>query len=265
MSSATHVAARLRRSRLTLLLALASAAYGCATTSPVDRGAAATGAVSSSNVPPISDSAVGAQVPAGWQEWLLHAGKRKTAYEIVAMDGTAVLRADGDRSASGVKTELDVDPGNSPILRFRWRVDHLIAGADLTDRHASDSPTRVAIAFDGDKSALPFRDQLQFEQAKILGGQEMPYATLMYVWDNKLPTESVVPNHYSQRIRKIVVASGEQGVGRWLEFQRNVVDDYRRAFGEDPGKIIGVVLMTDCDNTRERTRAYYGDVRFARY
>lgn len=214
-------------------------------------------------VPRISGSVVGAQYPSGWSEWLFHAGKRKTEYRVVQADGQVVLRAESDASASGVKVDVDIDPHRYPLFSFRFCVDALIPGADLSDRYASDSPVRVAVSVDGDKSTLPFRDQLHFEQARLLGGQEMPYATLVYVWDNTLPVESVVANHYTQRIRKLVVASGSEGVGRWLEFRRNVLDDFQRVFGEPPGRVTRIVLMSDSDNTKERVRAYYGDLGFS--
>lgn len=62
----------------------------------------------------------------------------------------------------------------------------------------------------------------------------------------------------------IVVESGAAKVGEWVEESRNVYQDYKRAFGEDPPAINGIAIMTDTDNTKERAVAYYGDIRFLR-
>jgi hypothetical protein len=62
----------------------------------------------------------------------------------------------------------------------------------------------------------------------------------------------------------IVVESGGAKVGGWVEESRNVFEDYRQAFGEEPPLINGVAIMTDTDNTKERAVAYYGDIRFVR-
>jgi len=53
-------------------------------------------------------------------------------------------------------------------------------------------------------------------------------------------------------------------VGDWVAEERNVYDDYRRAFGKEPPRVSGVAIMTDTDNTKERATAYYGDLVFAR-
>ena len=62
----------------------------------------------------------------------------------------------------------------------------------------------------------------------------------------------------------IVVESGAEKVGVWVEESRNVYQDYKQAFGEDPSFINGVAIMTDTDNTKERAVAFYGDIRFVR-
>ena len=84
----------------------------------------------------------------------------------------------------------------------------------------------------------------------------MPYATLMYIWANALPPETVVPNPHSARVRMIVVESGTRGLGEWIHVRRNLLEDYRRAFGEDPWDVVAVGVMTDSDNTRGRARSY---------
>ena len=75
---------------------------------------------------------------------------------------------------------------------------------------------------------------------------------------------TVVDNAYTDFAKMIVVESGAAKVGTWVEESRNVYQDYRQAFGEEPPAINGVAIMTDTDNTKERAVAYYGDIRFVR-
>jgi hypothetical protein len=117
------------------------------------------------------------------------------------------------------------------------------------------------LAFDGDKSSLPLVDRLTFERVRLLSGREMPFATLVYIWENRLAVGAVQPNLHTSRIRKFVASSGLEGVGRWQEFRRDIVEDYTRAFGAPPGRLIGVGVMSDTDNTKQRVRAYYGDIQ----
>jgi hypothetical protein len=60
----------------------------------------------------------------------------------------------------------------------------------------------------------------------------------------------------------IVVRSGPSGVGTWVEEERNIYDDYKKAFAGEPPIINGVAIMTDTDNTKESATAYYGDIVF---
>ncbi|HJW51996.1 MAG TPA: DUF3047 domain-containing protein, partial [Burkholderiaceae bacterium] len=151
------------------------------------------------------------------------------------------------------------------IVRWRWRVVELIISADNQDRYAEDSPVRLLLFFDGDKRSLSLREQLLMETVQMLSGQVPPYATLMYIWENRFPVDTVLSNSFSGQIKLVVAGSGpDASLGHWKSFERNYVDDYRRAFGAAPGQLIGVGIMTDTDNTGERIEAYYGDIELAR-
>ncbi len=201
-------------------------------------------------------------MPTGWEPWILHPSKKRTRYEARGRSGDTVISAYADSAASGLVRRVSLDPAATPWIEWRWRVDALVPGADNTDRYAEDSPVRVVLAFDGDRRKLPLRDQLFLEQAKLLsGGQEMPYATLMYIWENQQPVDAVITNPHTARVRKIVVSSGGSGVGIWQRYRRNFVDDYRLTFGADPGRLIGIAILTDTDNTRQQVSAQYGEIR----
>ena len=88
--------------------------------------------------------------------------------------------------------------------------------------------------------------------------------TLIVFQENRFcPTSSRLPQDYADRIRKIVVGSGPAGAApRWQRFQRDVVADFQRAFGEPPGALIGAAFMTDADNTGSRAEACYGSLVF---
>ena len=74
----------------------------------------------------------------------------------------------------------------------------------------------------------------------------------------------MVPNPFTDRVKMIVVESGAENLNTWVGQQRNIYEDYKQAFGEEPPMISGVAIMTDTDNTRESATAYYGDIVFLR-
>ncbi len=243
------------KSRCAILLLLLLGACANQPTAPEQYSLGPGGSVS-----PFSQGLLGDQLPTGWQPWIISRFNRNTSYRIVEDGGSRVLEADADSSASGVLQELAVKTAQYPTLSWRWRVSQLAPGADLTQRGSDDSPARVIVSFDGDRKKLDFEDRAMADLVKLFSGREMPYATLMYVWDSKLPVGTVLENAHSRRAMMIVVESGEQRVGQWLSFSRNIVEDYRRAYGESPGPIISVGVMTDSNTTHSKVTAYYGDI-----
>jgi hypothetical protein len=195
-----------------------------------------------------------------WQEFLLP-GKRSTVYETRRDGGRIVVHAQANSSASMLRRKLQIDPARLGRVQFSWRVASLIEQADLSDADASDSPVRLVFAFDGDHGRLSARNRMLFELAQVLTGEPPPYATLMYVWDNRAAAESVIRGPRTDRVRKIVLESGPAQCGRWLHYERDLRADFKKAFGEEPGQLIGVALMTDADNTTGKSSGSYGEVR----
>lgn len=215
-------------------------------------------------IAPFSDSEPGAKLPRGWHPWTLSRFKRLTQYHLVrGEDGSVVVQADADSSASGLISHVDVNPQRTPWLSWRWKVPDLINSADNTHAGAEDSPVRIVVSFDGDRGKLDVEEQAIAQRVKLLTGREMPYATLMYIWENRRPVGEIITSAHTSRIKMVVTESGESREGHWLNFSRNVTEDYLRAFGEPPGRIRSIGIMTDTDNTGEKTRAYYGDIKFS--
>ena len=215
-------------------------------------------------VQPFSLTSIGETIPPAWEPWVLSRFLARTKYRIVDLEGERVLHADANVSASGLLQPLALTVSEYPHLHWRWKVPQLIADADNASRTGDDSPVRVIVAFDGDKSKFDFEDNALARTVKLFSGREMPYATIQYIWENKLPRETVLDNSKTSRAKMLVVESGPQRLGQWINFQRNVKQDYERLFGEPPGAIIFVGVMTDSNATGSQTSAYYGDIRFSR-
>lgn len=203
-------------------------------------------------------------LPQGWQPLLLMRKKRATEYRLVKQDDRTVLHASAHQASSGLRHEVSIDPMRQPWLNWSWKTAALIKSADNHQRDTEDSPVRIALAFDGDRRKLSFMDTILFDTAKLISGQEFPYATLMYIWENKAPKETIIANTRTSRIQMLVAESGPENVGNWVSYRRNIVDDYVKAFGEQPGRLIAVGVLTDTDNTGEQVEAWYGDIRLSK-
>jgi hypothetical protein len=208
-----------------------------------------------------SGLAPGAPLPEGWRTWGANSGKRPTVYRIADAGGVTALEALADGGATGLHRHIRVDPRRQPILEWGWRVDALIPGADKRYAQRDDSAARLVVSFHGDPERLDFDQRAKLRLVKAITGDALPFAILMYVWANEVAVGTVLPSPHFDRIRLIVVEQGEAHLGQWRDYRRNIVEDYRRAFGEEPGDIVSVGVLTDADNTRHVARAYYGDIR----
>jgi DUF3047 family protein len=195
-------------------------------------------------------------------EWRPHLlpGKRATEYMRVQAEGRPAWHAVSKGGASLLRREVSLQLTPATVAEFSWRIEATIEGADLSKAEAADSPVRVAFAFAGDVSKLSLRTRMQFQLAEALTGEMPPYATLMYVWDNHAKVDAVLTSTRSDRIRKIVLESGPTHARQWRSYRRNLMADFQRAFGEEPGPLVAMAIMTDADNTGSSAEAWYGDI-----
>lgn len=216
------------------------------------------------HVADFANAVPGAAVPAGWVPVTFRQIDRHTRYA-VTRDPQAgmVVCAEANASASGLARRLDLPAAQYPLLRWRWKAQNVLAKGDVTRKDGDDYPARVYVTFRYSPERLSAAARLQYAAARLLYGEYPPHASIAYVWDTRAPVGTIVPNAFSDRARMLVVETGAGRLGQWLAYARDVVADYRRAFGEEPPPIAGIAIMTDADNTGESATACYGDIELA--
>jgi hypothetical protein len=210
---------------------------------------------------PFSKSTPGGTLPEGWQPQTFKKIEKHTAYELIKDGNETAVKAISNGSASGLTKPLDLDLKAYPILEWRWKVGNLISKSDPKSKAGDDYPARIYITFKYDPDRVSTWQRTKYGLAKAIYGAYPPHAGINYIWDNKLPIGSIVPNAYTDRLRMIVVESGAMNLNQWQSYRRNVYQDYLQAFGEEPPSVSGIAIMTDTDNTGESATAYYGDIR----
>ena len=171
-----------------------------------------------------------------------------------------VVKASANASASGLLRKITLDAHAYPILRWRWKADNLIAGGDVTRKEGDDYAARVYVSFAYDPARVSLLDRARYGIVRLLYGEYPPLAVLNFIWDGKAAAGTLVVNPHTSRVQMFVVESGRARLHEWLSYERNILEDYRRAFGEEPPLISGIAIMTDTDNTGESAVAYYGNI-----
>ena len=190
--------------------------------------------------------------------------KQHTKYELVNDGSEVVIKAESKSSSSGLIKKIRINPEKYPVVSWRWKATNIYEKGDMTKKEGDDYPARIYITFEYDPAKLSFFLRLKFNLIKMLYGEYPPVGAINYIWESKASEGTMVPNSYTDRVIMIVVQSGQTKINTWVQEERNILEDYKKAFGEPPPFISGVAIMTDTDNTKESAITYYGDIIFKR-
>ena len=168
----------------------------------------------------------------------------QTQYRVVKLDNGRVLSATARGSASGLIFPTRFNPAEWPWLEWRWKIEGVVQNGDARLKRGDDYAARVYVIF---PHWLPLRTR-----------------SINYIWANRLPRESAQANTYTANAMMLALQSGNGNSGEWVAERRNLVDDYRRLFGEEPPDEALVAVMTDSDQTQEAVQAWYDEIRLVR-
>ena len=173
-------------------------------------------------------------------EWRVNQFKGKTVYQIVTDGSTKVLQADSNNTASGLIYQQEFLLADYPVISWRWKIDGIVENGDVAHKQTDDYAARIYIIF----------QHWFYPMTKSIN----------YIWANKLEKGRIVPSPFTSNSMMIAIESGSSNAGSWQLARRNIVDDYRRAFGVDPPKKAVIAIMTDTENTGGKARAWYDDI-----
>jgi hypothetical protein len=162
-----------------------------------------------------------------------------TRYLTVEEDGQKTLMARSQNSASALWLPIEVPVADSLKLSWRWRVTRGLSNNSRERQKAGDDfAARIFVSFDTD----PFDKNSR---------------AICYAWASEEAIDSVYPSPYSENVAMIIVQSGEEKTGQWITETRDIAQDYRRVFGEEPSTLCALAVMVDTDNTGARATAWF--------
>jgi hypothetical protein len=181
----------------------------------------------------------------GWdRQWRQKSFTRPSnRFEVVSEGDNAVLEVTSSNAAAGLFRDFEINPVESALLSWHWKVERsLTDNMNETDKKGDDYAARVFVIF---KSSflLPWKTK-----------------AICYVWAGNESIGAVYKNPYSGGVATIVVQSGDDRAGEWLNEERNIVADYVECFGSIPEKLSGFAVMVDTDQTGAETTAWFDDI-----
>jgi len=148
-------------------------------------------------------------------------------------------RIDTKGGCTTIGKKMSYSTKEYPVLTWQWRVHKLPEGGKETKRKRNDSGAAVYVIFKG-----------HFKLNKII----------KYIWSSSLPVGTVTSSPYNPRAKMIVLKSGATNTGEWITEKVNVLEDYKRVFGDNPPEVEAIAIMSDADNTNSSAMADYDDI-----
>jgi Protein of unknown function (DUF3047) len=182
-------------------------------------------------------------VPSEWkvQNW----GNPAYELEVVENDGQRALHLKSRDEGSTISKEIrgKVNLNETPILEWSWKVVTLPKGANSCAKATDDQAAQVYVVWERFPSAV---------RSRILG----------YVWDTTQPIGTICKSEKTGTVTYVVVRSGAAEAGKWLAEHRNVREDFKKIYGEEPGNPDAVSISIDSNDTHSVAESYVGKIVF---
>ena len=181
-------------------------------------------------------------VPNGWrtQSW----GSPKYEFEVVNESPTRVLHLVSNGDSSTITKDVKIDCKDYPVLQWRWKVVELPKGGDARKKATDDQALQIYVTFPRFPNAV---------RSRVIG----------YIWDTTAPAGTIVKSQKTGLVTYVVMRSGDGEINKWVTETRNVCEDYKKIYGEEPGeKMEAISIGIDSDDTRSRAEGYVGEILF---
>ena len=161
-------------------------------------------------------------------------------------DGRFGIRLVSEGNSFGLHKSVDVDLKEFPILTWRWKVDRLPPEGDIREKSKDDQAAQLYVIFPA--------------FVKVMS------PTIGYLWDSNAPAGTITDGHAPMTpIKIIVLQSGRQRLGEWVQERRNVFEDYLQLFRKDsPPKVGRVAIWINTQHTKSSAEATFADLQFLR-
>lgn len=181
-------------------------------------------------------------IPDGWrgQNW----GSPKYDFRIVTEGGRKVIHLKSAGDSSTISKEVKVDVKTWPVLQWSWRVVTLPRGGDARRSATDDEAAQIYVTFPRFPTAVRSR-------------------IISYIWDTTAPVGATFKSQKTGLVTYVVVRSGPADLGKWMTESRNVLDDFKKIYGEAPGEDVGAIsLAIDSNDTGSSAESFFGEILF---
>ena len=171
--------------------------------------------------------------------------KAKTIYTIGKNDIGNYLKSVADNSASGLGKEIKIDLKITPFINITWKVEKDLSGINEQSKKGHDYAARVFVI-------------------KKTGATPLSNRAINYVFSSNLDIDHNNPSPYTKKSIDYVLSTTKINLNEWVTVKANVKEHFKQLHGLDVKELNGVALMSDTDNSKRKSVAYFQNIFFSK-
>ena len=168
----------------------------------------------------------------------------KTAYTVGSNENGNYLKAIADNAASGLGKEIKIDLNKTPFINITWKIEKDIPGIDETAKKGHDFAARVFVI-------------------KKTGATALSNRAINYVFSSNQDVGSNSRSPYTKKSIDNVLATTKTNLNEWVTVKANVKDDFKKFHNLDVNELDGIAIMSDTDNSKQKSITYYQNIYFS--
>ena len=168
----------------------------------------------------------------------------KTNYSIGSNENGNFLKATADNAASGLGKELKIDLNKTPFINITWKIEKDLSGIKEDTKKGHDFAARVFVI-------------------KKTGATPLSNRAINYVFSSNNEVGANFPSPYTKKSIDNVLASTKNNLNEWVTVKANVKEDFKRLHDLDVNELDGLAIMSDTDNSKMKSIAYFQNIYFS--
>ena len=168
----------------------------------------------------------------------------KTIYTVGANENGNFLKSVAENAASGLGKEIKIDLNKTPFINITWKIEKDLSGIKENTKKGHDYAARVFVI-------------------KKTGATPLSNRAINYVFSSNNEVGSNWPSPYTKKSIDNVLASTKNNLNEWITVKANVKDDFKKFHNLDVNQLDGLAIMSDTDNSKMKSIAYFQNIYFS--
>ncbi len=168
----------------------------------------------------------------------------KTIYSLGQNENGKYLRAEANNSASGLGKEIKIDLDKTPFLNITWKVEKDLSGILEDTKKGHDYAARVFVV-------------------KKTGATPLSNRAMNYVFSSNKDINTYHPSPFTKKSIDYTLSTTKENLNEWVTVKVNVKEHFKKFHNLDLNEINGIAIMSDTDNSKLSSLAYYQNIFFS--